>query len=158
MGKNSIDWDKVAPHYEDGALTLRELGAMYGVTHTAIRKQAVKRAWVRGEEAKKKRAAPVIPTKERPAPKAGFLYVIFVEADGKRLYKIGVSKVFENRMGCHQCSSPFEVRVACCYYSADMRSEERFLHSRYQSKHVRGEWYGLSQDDLSSIAQRSLME
>lgn len=88
---------------------------------------------------------------------AGFVYVIYIDTGSGRFYKIGLAKSFGARFDQHQTSSPFEIRVACCYFVGHMRSEERELHERFADSRVRGEWFRLSADDLKEIAARSLL-
>lgn len=96
---------------------------------------------------------------EAPAPssRAGFLYVIYVDVSGERYFKIGISVGFSNRLEAHQCSSPFEVCVACAYFTPDMAQEEREIHTIFASKRVRGEWFRLDPDDVRTIASRAML-
>lgn len=157
MARPEVNWNDVKRAYEDGSLTLRALGEANGVTHTAIRKRAERDGWARGEKPNTKIEAPAVRDKVTQEDQAGFLYVVFVDTGERRLFKIGISKSFAGRMVSHQTSSPFEVRVACCYYCGNMRKEERSLHAIFEDHHVRGEWYSLSHDDLAFIVKRSLL-
>ena len=58
-------------------------------------------------------------------------------------------------MAQHQCSSPFEIMVACCYFTPNMRAEESFLHDMFDGRRVRGEWFLLDDDDLAAISARA---
>lgn len=88
---------------------------------------------------------------------SGFVYVIYVDANGQRFYKIGLSKKFNTHMASHQCSSPFEVCVAIAYFVPNMRAEELALHAIYKNKRVRGEWFKLDDADLIGISRRTLL-
>lgn len=90
------------------------------------------------------------------AQDAGFVYVIyFRDSAGMPYYKIGLSSSFDSRMKAHQCSSPFELMVACTYYVGNMANEEQYLHSLFKEKRIRGEWFRLTDGDLTVIASRS---
>lgn len=74
-----------------------------------------------------------------------------------RFYKIGMSVGLNGRLASHQCSSPFELYVACGYYVSNMRMEEMVLHQMFQEKRARGEWFLLDEEDLKVISARSLL-
>lgn len=46
-GRRAIDWEAVSRDYRAGILSTRELGALYGVSHTAINKRAKAEGWER---------------------------------------------------------------------------------------------------------------
>ena len=56
--RKNIDWEKIEAAYRAGRLSLREIGAEYGCSDTAIRKKAKK------EEPKKDAINPKIPSRE----------------------------------------------------------------------------------------------
>ena len=151
--KPVFDWERIEFDYQAGLLSLRDMARPHKVTEGAIRKRAKRDGWVRGSRQVK--AAPALLGK--PSPKAGFVYVIFLDSPGERFFKIGMSSFFSARFDAHKCSSPFEVRVACAYFTSDMRVEERALHDKYMLQNVRGEWFRLSDADLAEIAVRSLL-
>ena len=151
--KPAPDWERIEFDYRAGLLSSREIASAGGVSHTAINKRAKRLGWARSTKLIK--TAPAL--LEEPVAKAGFVYVIFLDAPGDRFFKIGMSSFFSARFGEHKCSSPFEIRVACAYFTDDMRSEERALHDKYRSQNVRGEWFRLSDADLAEIATRSLL-
>jgi len=43
--KSKVDWERVECDYRAGSLSLRDMAAIYGVSHTAIRKRANKYCW-----------------------------------------------------------------------------------------------------------------
>jgi hypothetical protein len=105
-----------------------------------------------------KRNHPVtLPPASEPVEQAGFVYVIYLDAPGARFYKIGMAGSFTARFDAHQCASPYQACVACAYFVADMRAEERALHARFSATRVRGEWFELQAADLTEIAARSLL-
>ena len=151
--KPVLDWDRIEFDYRAGQLSSREIVADGGVSHTAVNKRAKRLGWSRSTKLIK--TAPVL--LEEPVAKAGFVYVIFLDAPGDRFFKIGMSSFFSARFNDHKCASPFDVLVACAYFTSDMRSEERALHEKYKLQNVRGEWFRLSDMDLAEIAARSLL-
>jgi hypothetical protein len=152
--KKQVDWERVELDYRAGLLSTREIGATHGVSHTAVHKRAKSQFW-RRESRPSSQPTPVLSSV--PEPRAGFVYVIYLDAPGERFFKIGMATVFGARFDQHQCSSPYDVRVACAYFCADMRAEERALHERFSLQRVRGEWFQLCEADLQSIAARSLL-
>lgn len=157
-----IDWEAVEKDWIVGILTGVELSEKYGVSDEGMRKHFKKlgisrdRSRLPHGEYRKVALSPI--KQSDPSTNAGFLYVIYIEpALGNRFYKIGRSVSFSDRLSTHQCSSPFEVFVACCYFVPNTRAEEMALHELFEEKRVRGEWFDLDQADLQSIASRSLL-
>ena len=153
--KPRVDWEAVERDYRAGVLTLREIGERYDCSHVAITKRAKKEGWVR-DLAPKIRERVALPPRD-PLARAGFVYVIYIDAPGVRYYKIGMAGSFTARFDQHQCSSPFDICVACAYFVPDMRAEERALHLEFADKRVRGEWFALSADDVRSLAGRAVL-
>ena len=153
--KPTRDWEAIERDYRAGVLSLREIAAEHDLTEAAIRKRAKRDGWSRDLSAKIQARAPVIPD---DFGRAGFLYVVFLtDSAGKRFYKIGMAAAFTPRFQAHQCASPFKIHVACAYYTADMRAEERALHQQFGAQRIRGEWFALSDDDVAAIAQRGVL-
>ena len=152
--KPAPDWEKIEADYRAGILSLREIAEAHpGTNHVAIARKAKREGWSRADRAAD-RDAPKLTDEDDG--RAGFLYVIYLDdSAGERFFKIGMAGSFTSRHGAHQCASPFEIRVACAYYVGNMRAEERFLHAKFSENRVRGEWFRLSQHDLSMIAERS---
>lgn len=89
----------------------------------------------------------------------GYIYVIYIKDFAeKAYYKIGMAKNMENRIKSHQCSSPFEIKLACAYFFNNMRAEESYLHGLFMDKNIRGEWFDLSDEDLIEISKRALIK
>lgn len=155
--KVPIDWEAIRNDYRAGTKTLRQIGIEHGVTHGAINKRAKRDCWHRAcALAPAEKHSVVLETKEE-LDSSGFIYVIFIDTGAERFYKIGMAKQFSSRFDTHQCASPFEIRVALCYFVGHMRSEERALHAAFASKRVRGEWFALEPADLAAITQRALL-
>lgn len=157
--RSHADWDLVEIAYRAGIKTLRQIADEHGVTHGAVNKRAKTRGWTRESGVKPLTAdrSVVAPQLDEVGASAGFLYVIFIECEGVRRHKVGISKTLVERLKSHQTSNPFEIRVALAYYVGDMRAEERYLHSLFHSQRIRGEWFDLTDADLKAISQRSLL-
>ena len=155
MSKPTIDWEAVERDYRAGILSVREIGAKCGCTHTAINKRAKRDGWERERAARQQEPVRLVSDE---LDRAGFVYVIYLEdTASERFYKIGMAASFTARCDAHQCASPFPICVACAYFVGNMRAEERFLHAEFSDKRVRGEWFRLSLDNLQSIASRAFL-
>lgn len=153
MSKPAIDWEAVERDYRAGILSVREIGAKCGCTHTAINKRAKRYGWERERAARQQEPVRLVSDE---LDRAGFVYVIYLEdTASERFYKIGMAASFTARCDAHQCASPFPICVACAYFVGNMRAEERFLHAEFSDKRVRGEWFRLADSDLDQIARRA---
>lgn len=155
--KKVIDWEAIELDYMAGIKTLRVIAEEHGISHVAINKRAKRDEWVRGVSPKYLAKDYHIKFEKDEFDSSGFIYVIYIDTGIERLYKIGMSKNFNQRMTDHKCSSPFDMYVSGCYFSSNMRNEERLLHSLFNDKKVRGEWFRLNSDDLKKIATRTFM-
>lgn len=61
--KVSTDWERIEHHYRAGLLSVREIAAACGVTHTAINKRAKAHGWERDLQAKIKAKADALVSK-----------------------------------------------------------------------------------------------
>lgn len=156
--RQAIDWEAMEADWRAGFKSVLQLSKEYGVSRAAILKHWDKEGVERDLSAKinAKSDALVLTQAKDKYSGQGFVYVIFVvDTSGDRFYKIGMASSFPARVSTHQTSSPFDVRVACAYFVGNMSAEERALHSMFDEKRIRGEWFRLSDDDLDSIAMRS---
>jgi hypothetical protein len=78
----------------------------------------------------------------------GQVYVISIP-DGH--YKIGVSNNAKERIATIQTSLPYTVSVHLVFDTDNCYEVERKLHQCFASKHVRGEWFRLTDTDLAYI-------
>lgn len=154
--KVAVDWEALEPHYRSGIRSLKELGKEFGCSDAAIVKHAKRNGWERDLSAKIKAKAGVPVDRVDEALRPGFVYIIFIESGGRRFHKIGMAENLQARLKAHQCSSPFDIRVAVAYFVESMRQEERMLHRMFEGKRVRGEWFTLDDADLRVVAERSL--
>ena len=157
----TIDWERIEIDYRKGVMTLREMASQHGLTEGGIRKRAKTRGWKRDTQSISdgNGAGVALQSPDLLArPASGFVYAIYIDAPGsERFYKIGMSERFSSRFDQHQCSSPFEIRVACAYFVGDMRYEEKALHKLFESKRVRGEWFRLTANDIAILAERAIL-
>ena len=158
--KKQIDWERIELEYRAGLLSVREIAASHGITHGAINKRSKRDGWEHDLTARirAKADAVIIPRDVDEFKREGFIYVIYIDdSSGDRFCKIGMAKAFTPRFMAHQCASPFEIGVACAFFVANMRAEEKYLHQKFSSKRVRGEWFKLSHDDIVEISKRSVL-
>jgi len=85
--------------------------------------------------------------KPRPSkpPKAGWLYVIRCQ----NLYKIGVATDVDKRLRQLAKPIPFNLHLIHKSYYYDVIAAERHVHRRYRHKRVTGEWFQLTEEDLT---------
>lgn len=155
--KTHADWEAIERDYRAGVLSLREIAIPNGITEGAIRKRAKRDGWERASVVRAPQGVKAFLTPSAEKPRAGFIYVIYLDAPGERFYKIGMSSNFNARFDAHRCASPFDIAVACAYFVGDMRSEESYLHRRFSGNRVRGEWFKLTRADVDSIAARGVL-
>lgn len=153
--KRQVDWKAIERDYRAGIKTLRAIADEHSITHPAVSKRAKRDGWERDViDRSVVKEKVVVPSMDEMSA-SGFVYVVYIDTGLERIYKVGLAKHFGARMDQHQTSSPFEICVAICYYTGNMRMEERTLHAMFQDKHVRGEWFRLSDSDLDAIACRA---
>lgn len=162
--RSDIDWERVERLYIAGQLTIRQIADECGVSHQAITKRAKREWWQRGSREHSKPIARPAADRVKPVPCSGdgvcegldgFIYVFYVDAGDDRFYKIGRAKNPIHRRAEHQVSMPLPLMIACCYFTPNVIGEERHLHAMFANSRVRGEWFRMSDDDLSVVAARS---
>lgn len=87
------------------------------------------------------------PTRQR-ANREGYVYLIESSTGN---YKIGRTVNPDNRMATFSVKLPFEIEYTCLIKCDDMYQMERDLHNRFQHRHVNGEWFKLSPEDVNYI-------
>lgn len=154
--ENAIDWDLVEQAYRKSLKPMRQIAAEFGIETSSISRKAKRGGWNRevvDQEADRSRAVKV--DDQGSVDEPGFVYAVFFEADGRRLYKVGMAKSPEMRLSTHQTSIPFDLSIACAYFVGNTRREEQILHRMFADKLVRGEWFELDGADLDRMAMRS---
>lgn len=61
----------------------------------------------------------------------------------------------ENRFRKYVTENPNEVHLVHSYQMADCVSEEKRLHSKFEKKRYRGEWFSLEEKDVAYISSIS---
>lgn len=82
------------------------------------------------------------------SPSHGFVYILGCP---EGYYKIGRSTTLTDRIQQLAIQLPFKVHVVCILFALDCRAKERDLHRTFKSKRVNGEWFKLSDNDLTYI-------
>jgi hypothetical protein len=78
-------------------------------------------------------------------------YVYLLHCPDNNLYKIGKSKNAPKRFGHISKQSPADIKILHYFWSEDCTNAEKILHDRNAEKRVRGEWFGLEQNEKLEI-------
>jgi hypothetical protein len=78
------------------------------------------------------------PKPKRSTNKSGFVYVIGIEGDNSAV-KIGFASKIEDRLSTLQTASHHELKVLAVIEGSP--KEEKDLHRKFASDHIRGEWF-----------------
>jgi hypothetical protein len=78
----------------------------------------------------------------------GFVYII---RGGDSYYKIGCTTNPSKRLIPMKAHAPFPLETLLLIPSEDMTHTEATLHAMFAKKHRRGEWYDLTEYDISQI-------
>jgi hypothetical protein len=73
---------------------------------------------------------------------------VYVLKTGKNLYKIGKTQDLQKRLASYHTHLPIVFRLVRQYLSSQMTDLEESLHTVFQHKRVKGEWFELCPDDL----------
>lgn len=84
----------------------------------------------------------------RASPKHGYIYLIQSVTGA---YKIGRTKNPDDRIKTFSVKLPFEVEYVCVVETENMYYLERELHRQFDTKRINGEWFKLSENDVSAI-------
>jgi hypothetical protein len=88
--------------------------------------------------------------------KEGYVYCFSCEGI---YYKIGVSQSDPfSRLSSLQTGNPFEIRFVWCVYVSDRYMVESVIHSYFDDKRVRGEWFELTDTDVRLANKFALAE
>lgn len=80
------------------------------------------------------------------------MVVYLLACDGKT--KIGIAKSITNRLKMLQTGNPYPIVLINEYFQnteAMARKKEKYLHDKYSSKRVNGEWFNLTNKELESV-------
>ena len=86
---------------------------------------------------------------------AGFVYVAGNGADNA--YKIGCTTDLGKRKASLQTSSPNLLSYDTYFKTNNHQKSEKILHQHFFDKHIRGEWFKLSQSDIANIRNHSYL-
>ncbi len=162
--KSKVDWSLIEGDWRAGIKSPNQIVKEYkeatgvSITRGAVLKHYKTRGVPRDAE-RPMRPSPsrvVLEAERDEFDGSGFIYVIYLDAP-ERFYKIGMAKHFGARFEAHQCASPFDLCVACAFFTSNMRQLERALHARFAEKRIRGEWFRLTEGDLREIAATSVL-
>jgi hypothetical protein len=80
----------------------------------------------------------------------GSVYLIRqTDLDGNELYKIGITKRrIETRLSCLQTGNPHKLDLQGFYKSEFYNKIEKWMHRKYTSKRLEGEWFDLTNKDV----------
>lgn len=98
----------------------------------------------RGEIRKPIRMAPT------RSSQPGFIYVIKCND----LHKIGKSKQVTKRIEKFETIYPHDLEVVFVAKVNDMHGAECYLHSKFSSQRIKGEWFNLTPNDVDQIRQQ----
>lgn len=82
----------------------------------------------------------------------GYVYVLRSPTGA---YKIGYATNPADRLRTFTVKLPFEVEYELLIKTDNMRGLEAELHEYYSEKHINGEWFALTDDDLAELRQLS---
>lgn len=146
-----------------------------GVSHAVINKKAEKEGWSRKprnvvdlDEIEKRRIArqQEINRIERANkivreeakrliavasknPKLACLYIVECEHKGDKWQKIGRTSNFKDRVIVIQTSCPFLISVIKAEVVRDSVALEEYLHTLFAERRAMGEWFALSEEDIT---------
>ena len=86
--------------------------------------------------------------------KIGFVYVL--KKTDENVFKIGMSKKFDERKKQISTKLPFEVETFKLFKTDDMEELEKHFHKKFDEKRMNGEWFNLNETDINYIKNYSL--
>jgi hypothetical protein len=114
----------------------------YKIVPDAEQGRVVKRGAEQGRVIKR-----VLQPKRGRNKRSGFVYVM----QCRDAFKIGGS--IDPQRRCREVEVPWPVVIRLQFATDDMRFLEQFLQERFRDKHINGEWFELSEDDIKWIAE-----
>ena len=83
-------------------------------------------------------------------PEFGFVYLMAEHGNGSH-YKIGCAKNPEERLQNLQTGAASSLQLVHTIKTDDMHGVEKYWHLLFESRRQRGEWYGLSSEDVNAF-------
>lgn len=84
----------------------------------------------------------------KPGPE-GYIYLIRLE--GTSLYKIGRAQHYPSRLKAFSVEFPIKTEVIAVYKVVEVNATEQLIHDCYFAYHKNGEWFELSDSDVSKF-------
>lgn len=78
-----------------------------------------------------------------------YLYVI--RCARTRYFKIGVAKNYIKRIEDLQRANPLRLDIAYTFLLPGESNIERILHKKFSEQNIRGEWFDLTDEDISEL-------
>ena len=81
--------------------------------------------------------------------RSGYVYIL--KNGGRQEYKIGISDSIPKRGMQLSTLSPENLELIHSIKATSPKAVERFLHDKFNSKRIQGEWFNLSTSDIKWI-------
>jgi hypothetical protein len=78
---------------------------------------------------------------------SGYVYLLKCQD----YYKIGIATDVQKRISGMQTGSPYPISLVASVQVDNPLSLEKELHAMYSSRHHRGEWFALTEEDVEAI-------
>jgi hypothetical protein len=86
------------------------------------------------------------------------IYLISSETNGQKLYKIGITRrAIEVRMKELKTGNAAELAIVDSFQSKWATKIEASLHRQFKRKKISGEWFELSEQDLSDFRGKCML-
>jgi hypothetical protein len=134
----------LAYHFDSQFMELQDLDLIseaFADTHIGNMATAEKNRILRGESRKSAKKV----SKQRVT---GYVYLVAGEGG---VYKIGKTTQLDKRVNFFEIKLPFPIELVCVIPSDDISGLERQMHKRFADKHVNGEWFKLTQQEVEEI-------
>jgi len=79
------------------------------------------------------------------------MYIYLIKDIQSDVYKIGYSKNVNKRIKQLKTANSGTLRLIESFKTQHNRKVETALHNRYKNKHVNGEWFELSNEEIKSF-------
>jgi hypothetical protein len=94
---------------------------------------------------------------DEPQPRVKPTQVYIIQQIGEHgfstLYKIGISKSPQKRLQGLTTSNPFELKIVHTFVAEPAEEAEAQLHAKYEHIHQKGEWFKLTDEQLTELLQ-----